>query len=152
MEHQLSQYSSDGQHEAIPIVFQWLDEAFHGVHLADGFVVVPLHPDTPFMVTAVDSVDAGRLLDVRAPFVDRVPLSPALDQYIAQNDVVAEGHLHVVPDLADATVGRLEVRYRIAVNLMDQQSLVQLGLRLSMSTSGIGPYIQQRFGGVVVKS
>jgi Protein of unknown function (DUF2510) len=147
----VDKHSGEAQHEAIPVIFEWLDEAYYGVHISEGYVVVPLSPDTPFMVTAVDTPIAGRLLCVRVPFIDKVPLSPAMYKSLAVNDVAGEGHLHVVPNSADSSIGKIEIRYRIAAALIDQDGLVQLGLRLSMATNTIGPFLQDTFGGVLIR-
>lgn len=141
------------QHELVPAIFKWLDDTFYGVRMSNEFVIVPLPPDTPFMVGAFRAPDAGSLFDVRAPFLHRVPLGPAVYEFAGRNDSVdAEGHVRVVPDRSDRGIGHLELRYCIGSTLMNQQSLAQLGLRMSKVADRVGRQAQQHFGGVLIKS
>lgn len=147
----MTQQQEGGQHSAIPVVFKWLDDTFYGVHIADDFVVVPLTPDTPFMVGVAEAPDAGTLFDVRVPYIRQVPLTPELYRYAALGiESPREGYIRVVPD-AGGGFGTLELRYCVAVNAFEKNALVQLGLRMSKMTDDLGSRAQQDFGGVLVK-
>ena len=121
----------------LPAIFAWLDDSFYGVKSHPNFVLLPLAPDTPVTVRAVKADLAGKLFDIRAPFLDRVPLSAALLTSIAENsDFLPEGYVRVVPSPTNAGVGHLEVRYMIAVLLVTKDaaeghSLAQYCLRMS---------------------
>lgn len=144
--------------ESLSVAFKWLDDALYGVERAADCVKVPLPPDTPVRVAVVDASLAGKLFDIRAAFLDEVPLSPTLCQLVAQNeDLVSEGHVRVVSSAAGDAVGRLEVRNLISVPLVNSdvtsgQSLVQYCLRLSHSANELGPHLQAMFGGTLIRS
>lgn len=129
-----------------------MDDTFYGVHVVDEFVVVPLAPDTPFMVGIAEKPPAGTLFDVRAPFLRGVPLLPELYKYVALGiEPASEGSIRVVPEGEVAAVGTLELRYCVGVSALDKDALVQLGLRMSMATNDLGLEAQRAFGGVLIK-
>ena len=144
---------STDQHEALPIIYRWLDDTFHGVRFSGTFVLVPLPPDTPFMVGAYDAPVSGRLLDIRSPVLRGVNRTSRLSELISENDGLAdEGYVRVLPRASEVHVADLEIRYTIAANTMNRDSLVQLGLRMSLAADRIGRMLQPEFGGSLVKS
>lgn len=145
----------------LPAVFQWLDDTFYGVQRNAHCVVLPLSPDTPITVRVMQAKLAGKLFDIRAPFLDRVPLSAALFESIAENnDFLPEGYVRVVPNQglgAIGPIGHLEIRYMISVLLAVKDSaqghsLAQYCLRMSAAANQLGPQFQSLFGGMLIRS
>ena len=104
------------------------------------------------MVGVYDAPLSGRLLDVRAPVLRDVPLTSALYELVSYNETISDEGYVRIRRASGLGTGNVELRYTIAANIMNQTSLVQLGLRMSKIADSIGRSLQAIFGGSLVKS
>ncbi len=132
-------------------MFYLMDEAFHGVKLAEGFVMVPLPPDPPLFARFFDAPQpTGRQIEMRVPvLVGAADRGHALAVAEWAEDQVFDGHLRCIEVNG---VSQIDLRHRLEAESADNHRVIQTGLRMSQSALMLGPRLTSVLGGSVVRS
>lgn len=104
------------------------------------------HESTRVFVRVLDFGDGDTLVEVFAPVLIDVPLTPALFEYVATQNTYRFGKLSILKSDGSAS-GVLQVSHSLLGNTLDEEELVGPVAMLATLANNLDDELQPQFGG-----